>query len=160
MFAVLVAEVIINTLFLHQATDKIEIRFAVLDAVIPRVVGLGQLIIDIAAETSVAELKDGEITEYRVQPEDFSLNRASLDVLKVDNSEDSLALVKAALDGSVEAASDIVAMNAGAAIYVSGQALSLAGGVEMAKDAIGAGLASEKMKDFVNFTQQISDDEE
>ena len=63
--------------------------------------------------------------------------------------------MRASLDGTHDAASDIVALNAGAAIYVSGQALSLEGGLEMAKDAISTGLASEKMKDFADFTQQI-----
>ena len=113
--------------------------------------------ISIAAETHVAEMKDGELTEYDICPEDFGLKRSSLEPLKVNDSEESLALVRRALDGSNEAASDIVALNAGAAIYVSGQALSLAAGVEMARDAIGAGLASEEMKDFADFTQQITD---
>ena len=114
--------------------------------------------ISIAGETHVAELKGGVVTEYDISPEDFSLKRSSLDLLKVSDPGESLTLVRGALDGSVEAASDIVAMNAGAAIYVSGQALSLEAGVEMAKDAIGAGLASEKMKDFIDFTRQITDD--
>jgi len=52
-----------------------------------------------------------------------------------------------------------VCMNAGAAIYVAGQALSLADGIEMAQDSVGGGLATEKMKEFVNFTQQISHDD-
>ncbi len=112
--------------------------------------------ISIAAQTHVAELKDGEITEYVVKPEDFGMKSASLDPLRVSDSEESLRLVKASLDGSVEAASDIVSLNAGAAIYVSGKAHSLAAGVEMAKDAIGAGLAKEKMKEFADFTRQLS----
>lgn len=111
--------------------------------------------ISIAAETHVAELKDGEISEYDIEPEQFGLNRASLDALKVENSEESLKLVAAALEGSVESASDFVALNAGAAIYVAGEAMSLGQGVEMAKDAIGSGLAKEKMKDFVDFTSHL-----
>ena len=114
--------------------------------------------ISIAAETHVAELKDGRIIQYDVTPEDFSATRSDLEPLKVNDAAESLVLVKGALDGSHEAASDMVALNAGAAIYVSGQALTLEGGVDMARDAIGGGLATEKMKDFVNFTQQISDD--
>ena len=113
--------------------------------------------ISIAAKTHVAELKDGEVREYDIEPGDFGLNVASLDPLRVENSEQSLALVEQALDGSMESASDMVAMNAGAAVYVSGGALSLKQGVEMARDAIGGGLASEKMKEFVNFTQQVKD---
>ena len=113
--------------------------------------------ISIAAKTHVAELKDGEVREYDIEPGDFGLNVASLEPLRVENSEQSLALVEQALDGSMESASDMVAMNAGAAVYVSGCALSLKQGVEMARDAIGGGLASEKMKEFVNFTQQVKD---
>jgi anthranilate phosphoribosyltransferase len=66
-------------------------------------------------------------------------------------------MVKAALNGEFEAASDMVAMNAGAAIYVSGQAIDLVSGVRMAKDAIGGGIAPEKLKEFVDFTVQLVD---
>jgi len=113
--------------------------------------------ISIAAETAVAELKNGDILEYVISPEDFSLVRGSLNALKVDNAQESLAMVKAALNGEFEAASDMVALNAGAAIYVSGQAMDLGSGVRMAQDAIGGGLATEKMKEFVDFTRQLSD---
>lgn len=115
--------------------------------------------ISIAAATRVAELKDGAVQEYEIVPEQFGLARSSLDALKVNDSGESLVLVKAALDGSDAGASDMVCLNAGAAIYVAGQALSLADGIEMARDAVGGGLATEKMKEFVNFTQQISHDD-
>jgi anthranilate phosphoribosyltransferase len=113
--------------------------------------------ISIAAETAVAELKNGDIAEYVISPEGFSLVRGSLDSLKVDSAAESLEMVKAALNGEFEAASDMVALNAGAAIYVSGQAIDLASGVRMAQDAIGGGLATEKMKEFVDFTRQLGD---
>ena len=67
--------------------------------------------------------------------------------------------VEADLSGSHEGASNIVVLNAGAAIYVSGQALTLEAGIEMAKDAISSGLATEKMKEFVDFTKQIASSE-
>jgi anthranilate phosphoribosyltransferase len=113
--------------------------------------------ISIAAETAVAELKNGNIAEYVISPEDFSLARGTLDALKVDSAAMSLEMVKAALKGEFEAASDMVALNGGAAIYVSGQAINLVSGVRMAQDAIGSGLATEKMKEFVDFTLQIGD---
>jgi anthranilate phosphoribosyltransferase len=113
--------------------------------------------ISIAAETFVAELKQGEIIEYSIQPEDFNIKRQGIETLVVDNSASSLVLVEAALSGKHEAATDIVALNAGAAIYVAGLCSSLAAGVEMAQDAIGGGLAAEKMKDFVDFTSQLGD---
>tara|TARA_R110002072_G_scaffold36524_2_gene107471 strand:- start:13773 stop:14801 length:1029 start_codon:yes stop_codon:yes gene_type:complete len=111
--------------------------------------------ISIAAPTYVAELKDGKISEYEISPADFGLSLQALDELVVSNAEESLALVHAALSGDNEAAMDIVSLNAGAAIYVSGLCSTLKAGVEMAQDAIGSGLAREKLNDFVDFTRQI-----
>jgi anthranilate phosphoribosyltransferase len=113
--------------------------------------------ISIAAETAVAELKSGDIAEYVISPEDFSLVRGSLNSLKVDSATESLTMVTAALSGEFETAGDMVALNAGAAVYVSGQAIDLVSGVRMAQDAIGSGLATEKMKEFVDFTGQLGD---
>jgi len=113
--------------------------------------------ISIAAETAVAELKSGDIAEYVISPEDFSFARGSLDSLKVDSATESLSMVKAALSGEFETAGDMVALNAGAAVYVSGQAIDLVSGVAMAQDAIGSGLATEKMKEFVDFTVRLGD---
>ncbi len=113
--------------------------------------------ISIAAETHVAELKDGRITEYMLKPTDFGIQRQSLEGLIVDNSADSLALIKDALGKKsgpyAEKAGDMIALNAGAAIYVSGVADSLAQGVAMAQDAIASGLAGEKLKELVSFTE-------
>ena len=111
--------------------------------------------IGITTETRVAELNGGEIIEYTIRPEEFSVSRRSLDGLRVENPQDSLALVQAALRGSNEAASDMVALNAGAAIYVAGVTATLADGVEVARDLIGSGLAAEKMSEFVRFTRQL-----
>jgi anthranilate phosphoribosyltransferase len=113
--------------------------------------------ISIAAETYVAELKIGEITEYTLQPEALGVARQSISDLVVANSQESLVLVEAALAGKHPAATDIVALNAGAAIYVAGLCNNLGAGVEMARDAIGGGMALEKLKDFVDFTQQLAD---
>ncbi len=113
--------------------------------------------ISIAAETFVAELKNGEITEYSIRPEDFGLERQPITSLVIENSAQSLVLVEQALAGKHLAAAAIVALNAGAAIYVSGQCADMAAGVEMAQDAIGGGMALEKFKDFVDFSQQLSE---
>ena len=112
--------------------------------------------ISIAAPTNVSELKNGSVTNYKITPEQFGFERGSLESLKVKNSEESLSLVYSALSGKIDRASDIVAFNAGAAIYISGTAGSLGDGVEMARDAIGSGLALEKMKDFIDFTNQVA----
>jgi anthranilate phosphoribosyltransferase len=115
--------------------------------------------ISIAGPTRVAELKDGEITEYVVEPARFGCSVASIDPLRVENAAESLVLVRAALKGDGnQAATDMVVLNAGAAIYTAGLARDLGAGVEMARDAIGSGLAGEKLKEFVNFTQQVGDD--
>ncbi|BFM12983.1 anthranilate phosphoribosyltransferase [Simiduia litorea] len=112
--------------------------------------------ISLAAPTHVAELKAGTITEYTIQPEDFGLASQSLAGLSVDNAEQSLALIKNALgkrdNEAAQKAADIIALNAGAAIYVSGIASSLAEGIAMAQDAIGSGLAKEKIQELAAFT--------
>jgi anthranilate phosphoribosyltransferase len=113
--------------------------------------------VSISATTRVAELKGGVITEYEIAPEDFGFVRSDLDGLKVSNSKESLVLVQASLDGSHKGASDIVALNAGAAIYVSGAADSLKSGIESARDSIDSGRAADKMKEFVDFTTQLAE---
>jgi len=115
--------------------------------------------ISLATETQVAELRNGEIIEYTIKPEDFGVQSKSLIGLSVKTAEESLALIKDALGKRhselAEKAADIIALNAGAAIYVSGVASSLADGVEMARDAIGCGLAGEKIQELAAFTQYL-----
>ena len=117
--------------------------------------------ISLAADTAVAEYKDGAVSEYSIAPEDFMLQRQSLDGLTVDNAEQSLELIKDALgkqatDNGAKAA-DLIALNAGAALYVAGRADSIKEGVAMAQDAIGAGLARAKLTDLATFTQVQQD---
>jgi anthranilate phosphoribosyltransferase len=117
--------------------------------------------ISLAAETAVAEYKDGAVREYSIAPEDFMLERQSLDGLSVDDAEQSLALIKDALGKQATAngvkAADLIALNAGAALYVAGCATSMKEGVAMAQDAIGAGLAGAKLTDLATFTQVQQD---
>lgn len=107
--------------------------------------------ISLAAPTRVAELKDGEITEYTITPEELGIERQSLATLKAASAEDSLRLVKAALSGE-GAAADIVALNAGAALYCSGVADSLKEGVMVAQDAQASKLPLEKLRELSHFT--------
>lgn len=109
--------------------------------------------ISIAAPTQVAELKDGEITEYSIQPEDFGLQLSSLDYIKVETAADSLAMIQLLLDGKEGAAADIVALNAGAAIYVSGNADSLAAGVAKAQTVLTSGEAKAKLAELVEISK-------
>lgn len=115
--------------------------------------------ISLATETLVAELKNGEIREYVIKPEDFGMQSKSLIGLSVSNAEDSLLLIRDALGNRrgqyAEKAADIIALNAGAAIYVSGVASTLSDGVEMARDAIGSSLAGEKIRELAAFTQYL-----
>ncbi len=110
----------------------------------------------LATETFVAELKDGEILEYTVKPEDVGLQSQSLSGLDITSAKESLALIKDALGKQstpeAEKAADIIALNAGAAIYAADIANSLSEGVAMAQDAIGSGLAGEKMNELSSFT--------
>lgn len=113
--------------------------------------------ISIASETHVAELKNGIVTEYVIKPEDFGLRSESLIGLAVANAQESLALIDDALTKRrgehSQKAANIIALNAGAAIYVSGVAATFKDGVEMARDAIGSGLAAEKIRELAAFTQ-------
>jgi anthranilate phosphoribosyltransferase len=113
--------------------------------------------ISLASPTHVAELKDGEITEYDITPEDLGIKSESLVGLTVDSSEDSLKLIRAAFgrghDEMAEKARDLIALNAGAAIYVAGLAATPKDGVELALDAIGSGLAAGKMSELADFSQ-------
>jgi len=114
--------------------------------------------ISVASETWIAELKDGDISEYSVAPEDFGIKRGDLNDLKVANATESLDMIKLALSKSagssqeVSSASDMVALNAGAALYAAGVADDLVEGVSMAQDAIGSGLAKAKIADLAAFT--------
>lgn len=115
--------------------------------------------ISIAEPTFVAELKDGDISCYEIDPSDFGLAADNLDGLTVDSSEASASLIRAALmgresdAGDAQKARNIIALNAGATIYVAGLAASLGDGISLAEDLLGAGLAGEKLKAFVDLTQ-------
>jgi anthranilate phosphoribosyltransferase len=113
--------------------------------------------ISIAAGTRVAELRDGSITTYHITPEEFAVERQSLEGLTVDSAAASATLIRNALAGeddvSSRKAAAILALNAGAAIYVSGVAATLADGVAMAEDVLASGQAAEKLKEFIDFTQ-------
>ncbi|MDN6297163.1 MAG: anthranilate phosphoribosyltransferase [Halomonas sp.] len=110
--------------------------------------------ISLAAPTQVAELKDGEIIQYRITPEELGVERQSLDALKADGVEGSLRLVKMALSGE-GAPADIVSLNAGAALYCAGVADSLQEGVQLARNAQQDKLPLEKMHELSHFTGQF-----
>jgi len=102
--------------------------------------------ISLGATTHIAELKDGQIHEYTVSPEDFGLTRCASEKLSVSGVEESRAMLLGALDNQPGPARDIVALNAGAALYVSGVAASLAEGVLAAQAAIQSGAAKARLE--------------
>ena len=106
--------------------------------------------ISLAAPTRVAELKGGGVRSYTVQPEDFGLQRQSLDALVVDGPQASLALMRAALSGKAGPALDMLVLNAGAALYAADVTPSFADGVERARLAVADGSALRKLQEFVD----------
>ena len=110
--------------------------------------------ISIGAATRVAELKDGEVRSYSVAPEDFGLPRHSLDTIRVSSVGESLEMIRVVLANECCPARDIVALNAGAAIYVAGLADDLGGGVSRAQAVIADGSAARVLDALVRFTNQ------
>ena len=115
--------------------------------------------ISLASPTEVAELKDGVISEYRITPEDCGLKSQSLVGLEVADSAASLQLIRDAFSGVdsevASKAADMVALNAGAALYVAGKADSLKAGVALAQQVIASGAALEKMQQLAQFSQGL-----
>ena len=112
--------------------------------------------ISLGAATLVGELKDGQITEYEIHPEDFGLTMASNRALKVDTPEQSMTMLRGVLDNEPGAARDIVLINAGAALYAANVASSIADGLARARVAIESGAAKAKLAQFVAFGQKAA----
>jgi len=112
--------------------------------------------ISLGAATLVGELKNGQITEYEIHPEDFGLTMASNRALKVDTPEQSMAMLRGVLDNEPGAARDIVMINAGAALYAANVASSIADGLARARVAIESGAAKAKLAQFVAFGQKAA----
>ena len=113
--------------------------------------------VSLGAATLVGELKDGEITEYEIHPEDFGLTMASNRALRVETPEDSRAMLLGVLqtpdDPAMRSARDIVALNAGAALYAANVSDDLAQGVALAQRTLASGAAASKLRAFTDFTQ-------
>ena len=105
--------------------------------------------ISIADDTFVAELKDDKVSTYTVNPTEFGLPLGDLNDIKADDADSSLILIQQALDGKDGAAKNIIALNAGAAIYVAGITNSLQEGVYTAIKILNSGSAHQKLDDFV-----------
>ena len=110
--------------------------------------------ISIATPTFVAELNNGEVTTYTIQPEDFGMSRADLEQIRATDSAHSLEIIKGVFNNIDSPAKDIVCLNAGAAIYAAGLTGSLAEGVRKAQDVIASGAVTEKLEQLIAKTNR------
>ncbi|HIE78293.1 MAG TPA: anthranilate phosphoribosyltransferase [Candidatus Thioglobus sp.] len=106
--------------------------------------------ISIANDTYVAELKDGQVTTYTINPADFGIPLGDLNEIKADDAASSLVMIQKALDGTDGVAKNIIALNSGAAIYVCGLAESLYDGVNKAVQVLNSGSGHQKLDDLVS----------
>ena len=111
--------------------------------------------ISISGPTLIGELKNNEVREYQIKPADFGLATHDAAAIRVEGAEQSKAMLLAALDNNPGAARDIVALNAGASIYVVGLAGTHAAGVKQALEMIASGAARRKLDQFVAFTRSV-----
>src|SRR5689334_2908059 len=111
--------------------------------------------ISVSGETMIGELVKGEINEYNLHPSQFGLELYDRRAIQVNTVEESKAMIEAVLDNQPGPAHNIVAMNAGAAIYVAGLAGSLKAGVERASQVIKSCAAKHKMEEFIAFTKHV-----
>ncbi|EJE51456.1 anthranilate phosphoribosyltransferase [Acidovorax sp. CF316] len=112
--------------------------------------------VSLGAATLVGELKNGQITEYEVHPEDFGLSMASNRALKVETPEQSREMLIGVLKGEPGAAQDIVCLNAGAALYAANVASSIADGLHKARAAIASGAALARLEQLVARTHALA----
>ncbi len=111
--------------------------------------------LSLAGESHIAELQHGSVTEYSIDPAQFGLAHADTASLRVTSLPEATALLRDALGNRHRAAADIVTLNAGAAIYVGGQAQTLAEGVHRAGQQISSGAALAKLDQLIGFSQHV-----
>ena len=111
--------------------------------------------VSLGAATMVGELKDGEVREYEIHPEDFGLRMVSNRGLKVADAVESKTMLLEALDNIEGTPREIVVLNAGVALYAANVAGSIADGIERARAAIASGAAKKKLAQFVAATQAL-----
>ncbi|MCL2875983.1 MAG: anthranilate phosphoribosyltransferase [Betaproteobacteria bacterium] len=109
--------------------------------------------ISLGAATMVGELKDGVVAEYSIHPEDFGIRMAGTRNLRVETTEQSIAMLRAVLDNQPGPARDIVTFNSGVALYAANVADTIADGIACAAEVIESGAAKTKLEEFVRFNQ-------
>ena len=111
--------------------------------------------ITITGSTSIVELKDNNINEFNISPKDFGLSLATLDDIYAKSSEDSLRLVKQAFAGEKSPVQDMIALNSGAALYISGVVDSIGDGVDQSFKLMNNGAAQAKLASYVEISNQL-----
>lgn len=111
--------------------------------------------VSLGAATVVGELKDGEVREYEIHPEDYGLQMVSNRGLKVADAEESKAMLLGALENVPGTPREIVTLNAGAALYAANLAGSIGDGITLAREAIASGAARAKVDELVRVTNQF-----
>ncbi|AWH51094.1 anthranilate phosphoribosyltransferase [Stenotrophomonas sp. SAU14A_NAIMI4_5] len=111
--------------------------------------------ISLGAGTLVGELRDGKVREYEIHPEDFGIAMSASRNLRVDSPEQSIQMLRAVLDNQAGPALDIVALNAGAALYVAGVASDIGDGLARARAAIANGSARQRLQQYVDTTRAL-----
>ena len=111
--------------------------------------------ISLGAGTLVGELKDGVVREYEIHPEDFGLRMVGTRAFKVENAQESIAMLRGVLAGDAGPAHDIVCLNAGAALYAANVASSIEDGLQLAREAINTGAALQKLQELVGYSQRL-----
>jgi anthranilate phosphoribosyltransferase len=112
--------------------------------------------VSLGAATLVGELKNGEVREYDIHPEDFGLAMSSNRALRVDTPEQSRAMLMGVLDNQPGAAHDIVVLNAGAALYAANVVSSIEAGIALAREVLASGAAKAKLAQLVAVAHQLS----
>ncbi|KFN51363.1 anthranilate phosphoribosyltransferase [Arenimonas composti] len=112
--------------------------------------------ISLGGATMVGELRGDDVIEYEIHPEDFGIAMASTRNLRVAGPQASMAMLKEALEGVDGLPREIVALNAGAALYAAGKAVSIADGIGLARAAIASGAARRKLDEFVAATRRLA----
>ena len=111
--------------------------------------------ISLGAGTLVGEMKDGVVREYEIHPEDFGLRMVGTRAFKVENAQESIAMLRGVLAGDAGPAHDIVCLNAGAALYAANVASSMEDGLRRAREAINSGAALQKLQELVGYSQRL-----
>ncbi len=111
--------------------------------------------ISLSGPTQVAELRDGGISRYSIEPGDFGVSTAARDQLLARDAQASLELIRGALAGREGAAADVLALNAGAAIYVAGITGNLADGVSRARAVMADGSAAARLDALRELTNSL-----